>query len=57
VNDRKQKKGVAKAKKKTPRAARVLRAEHDKNELVTDANDRFLRSCAQIKDVYAKIAK
>ena len=37
------------------RALDFIIAEHERNELVTEANDRFLRSGAQIKDVYGKL--
>jgi hypothetical protein len=49
-----------------PKAAKIRRAgrtihahteteatEHERNELATKANDRLLRSGAQIRDVYA----
>jgi len=39
------------------RALDFVIAEHERNELVTGANDRFLRSGAQIKDVYGKLRK
>jgi hypothetical protein len=37
------------------RALDFIIAEHERNELVTAANDRFLRSGAQITDVYGKL--
>jgi hypothetical protein len=60
VNDRKQKNVIVNANNvnnKVRRAAPVFRAEREKDELATKANDRFLRSGAQIKDVYARLAK
>ena len=37
------------------RALDFIIAEHERNALVTKANDRFLRSGAQIRDVYGKL--
>ncbi len=39
------------------RALDFVIAEHERNELVTEANDRFLRSGAQIGDVYGKLGE
>jgi hypothetical protein len=37
------------------RALDFIIAEHERNELVAAANDRFLRSGAEIRDVYGKL--
>jgi hypothetical protein len=54
VNDRVQKANPIKSTRarhaKTP-----LRVDYNRNELASKANDRFLRSGAQIKDVYGKL--
>jgi hypothetical protein len=38
------------------RALDLVIAEHRKNRLVTEANERFVRSGVEIKDVYGKLA-
>ena len=50
---------VFKAKSETEAIERALDfaiEEHAKNRLVADANQRFVRSGAEIKDVYGKLA-
>lgn len=39
------------------RALDFVIAEHERNKLAAEGNDRFLRSGAQIKDVYGKLAE
>lgn len=37
------------------RALDLVIAEHERNRLVVEANDRFMRSGVDIKDVYGKL--
>lgn len=39
------------------RALDFVIAEHERNKLAAEANDRFLKSGAQIRDVYGKLAE
>jgi hypothetical protein len=39
------------------RALDAVIAEHKRNQLAVDANDRFVKSGIAIKDVYGKLAK
>lgn len=50
---------VFKAKTETEAIERALDfaiEEHEKNRLVSEANERFVRSGAEIRDVYGKLA-
>jgi ribosomal protein S4 len=39
------------------RALDVVIAEHERNRLTREANERFVRSGVEIRDVYGKLAK
>jgi hypothetical protein len=39
------------------RALDAVIAEHQRNQLTIEANDRFIKSGIEIKDVYRKLAK
>ena len=39
------------------RALDKVIAEHERNRLTRDANERFVRSGIEIKDVYGKVAR
>ena len=51
---------VLRAKTETETIERALDAviaEHQRDQLTTQANDRFVKSGIQIKDVYGKLAR
>ena len=39
------------------RALDLVLSEHQRNQLAWEANERFLKSGVEIKDVYGKVAK